>query len=89
MHIFENKTFKRVISLLSLVAMIICLNWGIGEVLKPITYATYFNHDISTIEESEHGADIIFIGASRVYRTFVPKIFEGCWNVDSVINAGS
>ena len=89
MQIFKNKIFKRVISLLTLVAMIICLDWGIGEVLEPITYSTYFNHDIATIEESENGADVIFMGASRVYRTFVPQIFEDYWNVDCVINAGS
>ncbi len=89
MRIFENKTFKRVISLLSLVAMIVFMDWGIGAVLEPITYATYFNHDISTIEESENGADIVFIGSSRVYRTFVPQIFEDCWKVDCIINAGS
>jgi hypothetical protein len=89
MQFFENKTFKRVISLLSLVAMLIFMNWGIGKVLEPITYATYFNHDISTIEESENGADIVFIGSSRVYRTFVPQIFEDGWNVGCVVNAGS
>lgn len=89
MNIFINKTFKRLFSLLSLFSMIVCLDWRMSQFLKPITYATYFNHDISTIEESENGANIIFIGASRVYRTFVPQIFEDYWNVECVINAGS
>ncbi len=89
MQTFKNKVPQRVLSVLSLVALIVCMDWGIGETLEPITYATYFNHDIEEMEDSGHDADVLFVGASRVYRTFVPQIFEDKWNVNGVINAGS
>lgn len=89
MRIFKNKICKRVVSLLSIVAIFFCMDWGVGQLIQPISYATYFNHDLEMIEKSDYDSMVVFVGASRVYRTFVPKIFEEAWNVDCVLNAGS
>ena len=88
MRVFKNKVLKRIASLLLLLGFFILLDVGMGELLSPPTYATCFNHDVAAIER-EGGADIVFVGASRVYRTFVPQVFEDVLGVRCVVNAGS
>ena len=89
MQIFKNKIFNRVLSLIALIILLLSMDWGLRKLLEPITYATYFNHDIETIEKSDRRVDMVFVGASRVFRTFVPKVFEQKMGLDCVINAGS
>ncbi len=80
---------KRIISVVLIVAFFMCFELGVGELLTPITYATYFNHDMEEIEAAEMDADILFIGASRVYRSFIPEVFEDEMGLECVINAAS
>lgn len=84
-----SNLIKRGICLLTLLAMLV-----VGELLsifalRPISYATYFNHDIQTLQKDKADVELVFIGASRVYRSFVPEIFEEKLQMDTVINAGS
>lgn len=88
MRVFKNKVFRRIVSLFLLLCFIILLDTGMGALLSPPTYATCFNHDMAAIER-EGGADVVFVGASRVYRTFVPQVFEDVLGVRCVVNAGS
>lgn len=89
MRIFKSKTFKRILSLVVLFTLFAAGNQVLGEVLRPVGYATYFNHDLQQIEESGQEADLVFIGASRMYRAFVPQVFEDTLEMDCVINAAS
>ncbi len=84
-----SKVFTRVISLITLLLLLIALEISFGLLLEPISYATYFNHDIKELKAENADADLIFVGASRVYRSFVPEIFETELEMDNVINAGS
>lgn len=80
---------KKIISVLSLFIMLaICFNI-IGYVLEPSSYALYFNHDLEEIEKTGSEVDLAFVGASRVYRSFVPEVFEENLGVKNVVNAGS
>lgn len=89
MLIFKNKIFQRVMSPIIILLLLVLIDSGVGELLEPVTYATYFNHDVKDIEDTEEVVDIVFIGASRVYRTFVPDIFEKKLGLNCVVNAGS
>jgi hypothetical protein len=89
MHIFKNKTLRRILSVLLIAALIIGMDQALGQLLEPLTYTACFNHDIRELERSGTSADVIFIGASRTQRTFVPKVFEDEWGLNCVINAGS
>lgn len=80
---------KKTISALSLFIMLtICFNI-IGYALEPSSYALYFNHDLEEIEKTESRVDLAFVGASRVYRSFVPEVFEEKLGFQNVVNAGS
>ena len=89
MRIFKNKIFRRIVSPLLLACLFIALDTGVGELLRPVTYATDFNHDIARIEQTGQEVDMLFVGASRTYRTFVPEVFEEKLGLGCVVNAGS
>lgn len=89
MRIFKTKTFQRICSLVVLIAFLAVGIVVIGEALTPVSYATYFNHDIKTIEENNQKVGLAFVGASRVYHSYVPKVFEQELGVNCVVNAGS
>ena len=56
---------------------------------KPVTYADFFNHDLAVIEERGVQADLVLVGASTVYRSFIPQEIENNLDVDVVINGGT
>lgn len=89
MRIFKNKTLGRVLSFLSIVLLIIGMDQGLGYLLEPVTYTTYFNHDIRELEKAGEKADAIFLGGSRALRTFDTRVFEDEWGMKCVLNAGS
>jgi len=78
--------YKRQLNLLSLVLMLVATLVLVGKMLTPVTYTSYFRHDLD-ITETDY--DLIFIGASRTYRSFVPHIFEEKLGYKNVLNAGS
>ena len=89
MRIFKNKFIHRAASFIALICMIFCMDYALGCILSPVTYATYFLHDLKEIQNSKETADIVFVGASKVYRSYVPEIFENKLGLNIVINAGS
>ena len=89
MRIFKNEIFRRVSSLVLLIFLVFAFDYGLGIVLEPVTYATYFNHDTEMIEKSGQTVDLLFVGASKVYRSFVPEVFEDELGLNCVVNAGS
>lgn len=89
MQIFKTKIFERVCSLFVLTGFLFAGVKIVGKALTPVSYATYFNHDIDCIEKEEKNVDLVFVGASRVYRSYIPEIFEHQLNMECVINAGS
>lgn len=84
-----SKSVRRGISLLSLLALLLVGETLLATILEPISYAMYFNHDLNVLEDANADVDMVFVGASRVYRSFVPSVFEEKLGVKNVINAGS
>ena len=84
-----SKQIKRIINMIVLVVVLSTLLHITGLALEPISYSTYFNHDTEIIDGKNESYDLIFVGASRVYRSFVPKIFEEKSVYKNVLNAGS
>lgn len=87
MRIFKH--YKKICSIILLLFMMISLEILFSKLLVPVTYADYFNKDIEKLCAHDKNSELIFIGASRTYRTFVPEIFESELELDNVINAGS
>lgn len=84
-----SKSVKRIIAVLILVMMFFIVESVLRYALEPVSYADYFNHDVEVLAEDPKGVDLIFIGASRVYRSYVPHIFEEELGINNVLNAGS
>ena len=79
---------KKVVAFVLLCIMLIVTEMILSYLLTPISYADYFNHDIEQIKKNNEDVSMIFVGASRTYRSFVPSIFEEKIG-GTVINAGS
>lgn len=84
-----SKQKKRIINLIVLIIALTAMLHISGEALEPVSYSTYFNHDLEVIDGKNKSYDVIFVGASRVYRSFVPTVFEKKSGYDKVLNAGS
>ena len=84
-----SKQKKRIINLIVLIVALTAMLHISGEALEPVSYSTYFNHDLEVIDGKNKSYDVIFVGASRVYRSFVPTVFEKESGYDQVLNAGS
>lgn len=84
-----SKTGGRLLSLLVLAAFLLAGNALLRELLEPVSYSAYFCHELDELEAAGTEADLIFVGGSRVYRSYVPEVFEERLGLDCVINAGS
>lgn len=80
---------RRIISLITLLAMIFFVFRGVGDLLSPVSYQEYFERDLEIIENENQKVDMMFVGASRVYMTMIPSVFEEKMNRDCVIVAGT
>lgn len=80
---------RRIISLITLWAMIFLVFKGVGEILSPVSYQEYFERDLEIIEDENQNVDMMFVGASRVYMSMIPSVFEEKMDKDCVIVAGT
>lgn len=83
-------SFKKLrLVLLGCIAFLM-VNGILSFCLTPITYSRFLKRDLKEMEKNGEEIDLLLIGSSRVYRTYVPSVFEeeidgiGC-----VINAGT
>lgn len=89
MQVFKNKTFKRIMSSIVLILMLVGSYRIITENLSNYTYGYNFQQDIKKIKENGEEVDIVFVGASRVYRSMDPAIFEDKLGVKNVLVAST
>lgn len=89
MQTSKYKYIRRVIAFIVLTAMVIGIFWSVGEVLSPLSFQVYFDRDMDEIKQKNQTVDMMFVGASRVYMSFVPSVFEEKLNQDCVIVAGT
>ncbi len=64
-------------------------NGAVGLLLKPLGASRYFSDEIDALEKEGKRADLLFLGTSRVFETFVPSVFEEELGMELVINGGS
>lgn len=80
---------KRIASIITIVVYLVIACTTLHFVLAPISYATYYNCDIRNLKRENATVEMAFVGASRVYRSYIPAIFEEELGLDNVLNAGS
>ena len=84
-----SNLLKRIVSILVLIAMLTVSYFVLSFALVRTSYGESFIRDLDAIESSGKDIDLLFIGGSRVYRSFVPQIFKDSMGYDVVLNAGS
>lgn len=89
MQVFKNKTFKNIMSAIVLVALIIVCYIFFSDMLSDVTYNSYFEHDLKTIEKNNEDVDVIFVGASKIYMSMIPSVFEEKLDVQNAIVAAT
>ncbi len=87
MNTSKAKTY--IISAVSFAVMLAVSLLILGNLLEPISQSFYFNHDMQEIKDNDENVEMIFVGASRTARSFIPAIFEEEMGLDCVINAAS
>jgi len=85
MQVFKGKLFRRIFSLITLVAVFIVSYAFVTEKLSNTTYRTYFEHDIDEILKNGESVDLVFVGASRMYQSMVPSILEEKLGYENVL----
>lgn len=85
----KNKKRERVLSLVVLVVYLIVSLNVLGFVMEPVSLSMYLKHELKEISRENRTVDMVFVGASRTYASFVPSVFEETMDLDCVLNAGS
>lgn len=85
----SRQYIRRIISLITLCAMLFFVFKCVGDILSPVSYQEYFERDLEIIENENQTVDMMFVGASRVYMTMIPSVFEEKMNKNCVIVAGT
>ena len=67
------RSFKKIILM---AAALIIAEAFFSFCLEPVTYTYYLDRDLEKIKSSGKEPDIVLVGDSRIYRTFVPEILD-------------
>lgn len=59
-----------------LAVALLCVEWIAVFCLEPVTYTYYLNKDLKKLEEQGRIPDVVLVGDSRIYRSFVPDIID-------------
>jgi len=84
-----SKLSKRILSAVLFAAVLAASELGLSYALEPVSFAEWFNRDLKAIEKEGSDADLVIVGGSRTFRSFVPQILEDSLGFDCVINGGS
>lgn len=85
----DFKAIRRFLSIGCLIVYLFATESVLSYVLETQSYSSFYNYEMKQIEDQGTEINMIFIGASRVYRSFVPEIFETELGVSNVLNAGT
>lgn len=67
------RNFKR---LVLLAAALVCVEWIAVFCLEPVTYTYYLNKDQKKLEQQGRVPDVVLVGDSRIYRSFIPEVID-------------
>lgn len=67
------RSFKKIVLM---AAVLLLLEAFFSFCLEPVTYTYYLNQDLKKMKEVGQEPDVVLVGDSRIYRTFVPEILD-------------
>ena len=86
----NNSRYTKIVSsIILLVSMLGVFLYSIGKVLTPVSYTTYYLHDVEKIKENGEDVDLIILGSSRSLKSFVPQVFEQEMGLSGALNAST
>ena len=89
-EVFDMKKFLKKAAVPVLTALILTAGLLIlGRMVTPVGEGEYFRADVEKIAENKETVDILFLGSSRIFRSFVPEVYEEKLGVDNCLVAGS
>lgn len=81
------RNFKKIILA---VVMLIVFEAVLNFLLAPVNYGDFLDIDLKRMEREGHTPELVFVGDSRIYRTFIPGIFEEeMEEIESAVNIGT
>lgn len=81
------RNFKKIVlAVITLVVFETALNF----LLTPVSYGDFLDIDLKKMEKEGRKPELVFVGDSRIYRTFIPGIFEeGMEEIETAVNIGT
>lgn len=81
------RNFKKIVlAVITLVVFETALNF----LLTPVSYGDFLDIDLKKMEKEGRRPELVFVGDSRIYRTFIPGIFEeGMEEIETAVNIGT
>ncbi|MBR5420264.1 MAG: hypothetical protein IK115_03850 [Lachnospiraceae bacterium] len=61
----------------------------LGWLSMPVGSALYYEYDLERMEEKGEDIDVFFLGSSRIFRAFVPEVYEKELGVDNCFVGGT
>ena len=80
---------KRIVSLLVFLLLVCTLCFGIGKLLEPVTFASYYNHDVEKILNNNEEVELLMVGDSKLYSSMNARILEEKLGYKNVLLASS
>lgn len=84
-----SKLSKRILSAVLFAAVLAASEIGLSRALEPLSFAEWFAKDLRAIEKEGQDAELVIVGGSRTFRSFVPQVLEDGLGFGCVINGGS
>ena len=86
----KNKKWqKRILELTSLAVLLTAGNLALRMLLVEHTYADDYKADLVQIAENGENPDLVFLGSSRSFHSFVPYVFEEAAGIGSAAPSGT
>ncbi|MCF0228508.1 MAG: hypothetical protein HUJ76_02280 [Parasporobacterium sp.] len=89
MNRVKGKKIKIILSAVITAAVIAAGLHILGNVLTPPNFNMHIVNDLKKVDASGGKIDMMFIGASRMYHSFIPSVFEEELGIDTVFNFGA
>ena len=78
-----SKWINRLLSIAVLCCILFVSLHFLGKALTPTSASNYFNHDVKEAVEDGENVELVFIGASRMARSFIPSVIKEEMDLDA------
>lgn len=81
------RNFKKIV--LAVITLFV-FETALNFLLTPVSYGDFLDIDLKKMEKEGRRPELVFAGDSRIYRTFIPSIFEeGMEEIETAVNIGT